>query len=89
MIEMYAIVAVALIAAGAALGVVGLVTVGIRREEDASRKEGVVSLMAGSSPGRAASGARAAIGVYTRNSPAGPPAGQRPVNLLILNGERK
>jgi len=76
MIGMYAIVAIALIAAGAALGIVALVTLGIRNEEKTSRHDRVVSLLAGS-PGRAASSARFANGVYTRSSwtvyPAGPP----------------
>jgi hypothetical protein len=67
MIEMYAIIAVALIAIGAALGIVALVTLGIRREEKLSRKEGVVSLRAGS-PGRIASSARIVNGAYTRGS---------------------
>lgn len=67
MIEMYAIAAVALIAAGAAFGIVALVTLGIRHEEKLSRKEGVISLRAGS-PGRVASSARIANGVHTRGS---------------------
>jgi hypothetical protein len=52
MIGMYAIVVIALIAAGAALGIVALVTLGIRHEEKVSRKKGAVSLLAGN-PGRA------------------------------------
>jgi hypothetical protein len=86
MIGMYAILAVALITAGAALGIVALVTLGIRNEESTSRHGKTASLLAGS-PGRTASSARFANGVYTRSSwtvyPAGPPG----KNLLILNGE--
>jgi hypothetical protein len=86
MIGMYAIVAVALIAAGAALGIVALVTLGIRHEEKASRNNRGVSLLAGS-PGRAASSARYANGVYTRSSWTIYPAGRPRENLLVLNGE--
>ena len=86
MIGMYAILAVALIAAGAALGVVALVTLGVRNEESTSRHDKAASLLAGS-PGRAASGARFANGVYTRSSWTVYPVGHPRENLLILNGE--
>jgi hypothetical protein len=59
MIGMYAIIAIALIVLGITLGIVVVVSLGIRREEKAS------SLTIGS-PGRAASGARAIIRVYAR-----------------------
>jgi hypothetical protein len=86
MIGMYAILAVALIAAGAAFGIVALVTLGIRNEERASRHDKAASLLAGS-PGRAASGARFANGVYTRSSQTAYPVGHPREKLLILNGE--
>jgi hypothetical protein len=82
MIGIYAILAIALIVAGAALGVVALVTIGIRNEERASRHDRALSLLAGS-PSRAASGARFANGVYTRSSWTVYPAGQPRENLLI------
>ena len=87
MIGMYAIVVIALIAAGAALGIVVLVTLGIRHEEKVSRNKGSVSLLAGS-PGRAAGSARFANGVYTRSSWTVYPARRPMENLPILNGER-
>lgn len=59
MIGMYAIFAAALIAGGAALGILVAVSLGIRREEKAN------SLTIGS-PGRTASGARAIMRVYAR-----------------------
>jgi hypothetical protein len=59
MIGMYAIITIALIGGGAALGIVAVVSLGIRHEEKAS------SLTIGS-PGRAASGARAIMRVYAR-----------------------
>jgi hypothetical protein len=86
MIGMYAILAVALIAGGAALGIVVLVTLGVRNEESASRHDKAASLLTGS-PGRAASSARFANGVYTRSSWTVYPAGHPRENLLILNGE--
>lgn len=58
MIEIYAM-AFALIAAGATVGIVVVISLGIRREEKAN------SLTIGS-PGPAASGARAIMKVYAR-----------------------
>ena len=55
----YVMAAIALMAAGAAAGIIVLVSLGIRREEKAN------SLTIGS-PGRLASGARVANGVYAR-----------------------
>jgi hypothetical protein len=81
MIGVYAIVAIALIAAGTALGIVTLVTLGIRHEENTSRREEAVSLLTGS-PGPAATGARIANGVYTRSSWTIYPAAQPRENLL-------
>jgi hypothetical protein len=56
MIVAYALIAVALVVAGALLGSLMIVVVGIHREERASS-------LANTSPGRAASGARAIHGV--------------------------
>jgi len=59
MIGMYVIIAVALIAGGAALGIVMVVTVGIRQEE----KAGTLTV---DSPSRAATGGRAIMAVSSR-----------------------
>jgi hypothetical protein len=59
MIEMYAIIVFALIALGAALGIVAIVTLGIRQEE----KAGTLTV---DSPSRAASGGRALMAVSSR-----------------------
>jgi hypothetical protein len=59
MIGMYAIVAFALIAGGAALGMVIIISLGIRREEK-------YSSLTVDSPGRAAGGARTIMAVYSR-----------------------
>lgn len=59
MIEMYAIIVFALIAGGTALGIVIVVTVGIRQEE----KAGSLTV---DSPSRAASGGRAIMAVSSR-----------------------
>jgi hypothetical protein len=88
MIGMYAAVAAALIAAGAALGIVALTTLGIRREERTSRREGGASLLAGSRD-RASGSARIATGVYTRNPLTAYPAGRQRDSLLVPNGDRQ
>jgi len=59
MIEVYALIAVALMAAGGTLGVVAVISVGIRRDEKAHRH-------AIKSPDRIAGFARGACGYYTR-----------------------
>jgi hypothetical protein len=59
MIGMYAIVALALIAGGTALGVVVVISLGIRREEK-------YSSLTVDSPGLAASGARSIMAVSSR-----------------------
>jgi len=61
MIGIYFIVAFALIAGGAGLGGVLIVSLGIRREE----KAGSLTV---ASPGRAASGARATMSVHARRT---------------------
>lgn len=52
MIGMYAIVVIALIAAGAALGIVALVTLGIRHEEKVGRVSGVCGITPPATTGR-------------------------------------
>lgn len=59
MIGMYAIIAVGLIAGGVALGIVIVVTMGIRQEE----KAGTLTV---DSPGRVASGGRALMAATSR-----------------------
>ncbi|MGO8895585.1 MAG: hypothetical protein ACLP8X_10835 [Streptosporangiaceae bacterium] len=59
MIEVYLLIAVALVAAGATLGVVAVICLGIRRDEKAHR-------LAIKSPDRIAGFARGACGFYTR-----------------------
>ncbi len=71
MIGMYAIVALALIAGGAALGIVTVVSLGIHREKKAR-------------PGWAARGARAANGLYVRRPGAASQARARQKDLLAL-----
>jgi hypothetical protein len=65
MIGMYAIIAVGLVAAGMALGIVVIISVGIHRDEKAGRR------LTASSPGPLASGARAvtSLTVYRANTP--------------------
>ena len=58
MIGMYAITAAALVAVGIALGIVIIVSVGIRREQPGR--------LTPDSPGHLASGARAVNGLYIR-----------------------
>jgi hypothetical protein len=71
MIGMYAIVALALILGGAALGIVTIVSLGIRREKKGR-------------PGWAARGARAANGLYVRRPRAASQARARQNDLLAL-----
>lgn len=78
MIEMYAIIAIALLAGGMALGIVAVVSLGIRREE------GVHSLLDVRSPSRAASAARATHALYTRTPPVAHGGAHQRDNLLVL-----
>jgi hypothetical protein len=68
MIEMYAIIGVAVLAAGIVIGIFTIVSIGTRREERIFRKEGIISLRDVSSPGRAESAARAFYGHYARST---------------------
>jgi hypothetical protein len=80
MIGMYAIIAIALLAGGMAVGIVAVVSIGIRREER------VHSLTDLHSPGRTASAARAAHALYTRTPPVAYGGGHQRDNLLLLRG---
>jgi len=80
MIETYAIVAVALLAAGIVVGVVAIVSIGIHHEKRAH------SLTDASSPSQAASAARAFHGLYTRTSRMARPGTQQRDNLFVLTG---
>jgi len=82
MIEMYAIIAIALLAAGIAVGVVAVVSIGIHHEKRAH------SLTDDSSPSQAASAARAFHGLYTRTPQMAYPGTQQRDNLLVLTGGR-
>ena len=80
MIEMYAIIAIALLAGGMALGIVAVVSIGIRREER------IHSLMSLHSPGGTASAARATHALYTRTPPVAHGGAHQRDNLLLLSG---
>jgi hypothetical protein len=64
MIEMYAIIGVAMLAAGIVIGIFTIVSIGTRREERIFRTERIVSLRDVRSPGKAESAARAFYGHY-------------------------
>jgi hypothetical protein len=66
MIEMYAIIGVAMLAAGIVIGIFTIVSIGTRREERICREERIVSLRDVRSPGKAESAARAFYGHYAR-----------------------
>jgi hypothetical protein len=66
MIEVYAVTAIVLAAAGAMAGILALSALGIRKEEKICRQEGISSIT-GASPGRLASGARVATGLGVRS----------------------
>jgi hypothetical protein len=87
MIGIYAIIGVAVLAAGFAIGIVTIVSIGTRREERMFREERIISLRDVSSPGRAESAARAFYGHYART----PQVDHRGVhprdNLRVLSGE--
>jgi len=86
MIGMYAIITVAVLAAGVALGIFTMVSIGTRREERRFRKEGIVSLMDVSSPGRAESAARAFYAHYARTPQVDHRGAHQRDNLRVLTG---
>jgi hypothetical protein len=85
MIETYAIIAVALFAAGIAAGAFAIVSIGIRREERIFRQEQIITLRDVSSPGKAASAARAFHGHYARTPQVGH-RGAHQRDLRVLSG---
>jgi hypothetical protein len=86
MIGMYAIIAVAVLAAGFVVGIFTMVTIGTRREERIFREEGIVSLKDASSPGRAESAARAFYGHYARTPQVDHRGAHPRDNLRVLTG---
>ena len=86
MIEMYAIIAVAVLAAGIAAGIFAIVSIGTRREERIFREERIISLRDVSSPGRAASAARAFHGHYARTPRVDHEGAHQRDNLRLLTG---
>jgi hypothetical protein len=66
MIEVYGIAAVALLVAGAVVGILTVLAAGIRREEKAARRAWPPGSFTTDSPSRIASGARTANGLYVR-----------------------
>ena len=86
MIEMYAIIAAALFAAGIAAGIVAIVSIGIRREERIFRQEQIITLRDASSPGKAASAARAFHGHYARTPQVDHRGAHQRDNLRVLTG---
>jgi hypothetical protein len=86
MIAMYAIIGVAVLAAGVVIGIFTIVSIGTRREERIFRDERVISLRDVSSPGRAESAARAFYGHYARTPQAGHRGAHPRDNLRVLTG---
>jgi hypothetical protein len=87
MIETYAIIAVALLAAGVALGIVAIVSLGVRREQRRIRRAARTgSLTDAGSPGQAAIAARAFHGLYTRTAQVDYGGAHQRDNLRVLTG---
>jgi hypothetical protein len=87
MIGMYAIIGIAVLAGGIAIGIFAMVSIGTRREERIFREERIISLRDVNSPGRAESAARAFYGHYARTPQVDHgSAHQRDNNLRVLTG---
>lgn len=86
MIAMYAIIGVAVLAAGFVIGIFTIVTIGTRREERIFRDERIISLRDVSSPGRAESAARAFHGHYARTPQVDHRGAHQRDNLRLLTG---
>jgi hypothetical protein len=86
MIGMYAIIGVAVLAAGFVIGIVTIVSIGTRREERIFREERIISLRDVSSPGRAESAARAFHGHYARTQQVDHRGAHQRDNLRVLTG---
>jgi hypothetical protein len=87
MIGMYAIIAVAVLGAGIAIGIFAIVSIGIRREERIFREEHIISLRDVSSPGKAASAARAFHGHYVRTPQVDHRGAHQRDDLRVLSGD--
>jgi hypothetical protein len=87
MIGMYAVIAVAVLAAGVAIGIFTMVSIGTRREERIFREERIISLRDVSSPGRAESAARAFYGHYARTPQVDHGSAHQRDNLRVLTGD--
>jgi hypothetical protein len=86
MIGMYAIIGVAVLAAGIAIGIFTMVSIGTRREERIFREERIISLRDVNSPGRAESAARAFYGHYARTPQVDHGGAHQHDNLRVLPG---
>jgi hypothetical protein len=86
MIAMYAIIGVAVLAAGVVIGIFTIVSIGTRREERIFRDERIISIRDVSSPGRAESAARAFYGHYARTPQVGHRGAHQRDNLRVLTG---
>jgi hypothetical protein len=86
MIETYAVIAVAVFAAGIAAGIFAIVSIGIRREERIFRQERIITLRDVSSPGKTASAARAFHGHYARTPQVDHRGAHQRDNLRVLTG---
>ena len=86
MIGMYAIIVLALLAAGFVSGVFTIVSIGTRREERIFRKERIISVRDVSSPGKAESAARAFYGHYARTPQVDHGSAHPRDNLRVLTG---
>jgi len=72
--------------AGIAIGIFTIVSIGTRREERIFREERIIGLRDSSSPGRAASAARAFHGHYSRTPLVDYEGAHQRDNLRVLNG---
>ena len=86
MIGMYAIIGIAVLAGGIALGIFTMVTIGTRREERIFREQRIVSLRDVTSPGRAESAARAFYRHYARTAQVDHGGAHQRDNLRLLTG---
>ena len=86
MIGMYAIIGVAVLAAGFVIGIFTIVSIGTRREERIFREERIIHLRDVGSPGRAESAARAFYGHYARTPQVDHGSAHQRDNLRMLTG---
>lgn len=86
MIGMYAIIGIAMLAGGIAIGIFTMVSIGTRRAERIFREERIISLRDVNSRGRAESAARAFYGHYARTPQVDHGAAHQRDNLRVLTG---